>query len=88
MRFVDVVVIGESGCDFLGLLEACVILRLSVFSCVSSDKLSPVSFMSNVGLFGSLRLVLSMFRGWWFELVGVRLIRGRFCSGVVTKGEY
>ncbi len=65
MRFVDdVVVIGESECDILGLLEACVILRLSVFCCASGDKLFPVASLPNVGFLGRLRLVVYVFFGW------------------------
>ena len=57
VRFVDVVVIGESGCDLFGLLEARVILRLSVFCCVSGGKLSHVASLSSVLLLGRLRFV-------------------------------
>jgi len=86
--FVDVVVIGESGCDLLGLLEACVILRLFVFCFVSGGRLSPVASLSSVLLLERLRLVLYVFCGWWFVRVVLRLICGRFWSGVVTEGEY
>ncbi len=41
LRFVDVVVIGVSACDLFGLLEACDILRISVFCCVSDGQVFP-----------------------------------------------
>ena len=88
VRFVDVVMKGESRGDLLGLLEACGFLRLPVFCCVSGDKLSSVASLSNVVLLGRLRLVLYVFCGWWFGHVVVRLICGRFWSGVVTEAEY
>ena len=56
-----VVVKRKSGCDLLVLLEACVFSRLPVFCCVSGDELSQVASLSNVGLFGRLRLVLYVF---------------------------
>ena len=51
VRFVSVVVIRELGCELLVLLEARVILRLSVFCCVSGDELFPVASLSGVGLY-------------------------------------
>ena len=60
-RFGNVVVKGESGCNILGLLGACVFLRLPVFCCISGAGLSPVTSLSNVGLFGRLRLVWYVF---------------------------
>ena len=71
VRFVDVVVIGETGCDLISLLEACVSLRLYVFCCVSSGKLSPVASMSSVLLLERLRLVLCVVCGWWIVHVVV-----------------
>ena len=88
VRFVDVVVVGESGCDNFSLLEACVILRLSVFCCVSSGKLSLVASMSSVLLFERLRVVLCVVCRWWFVRVVVRLICGKFWSDVLTEGEH
>ena len=88
VRFVDAVVIGESRCDLFSNLEACVILRLSVFCCVYSGKLSPVASMSSVLLLDCLRLVLCAVCGWWFVRVVVRVICGRFWSGIVTEGEH
>ena len=87
-RFVDVVVIGESGCDLFSLLEAFVILRLSVFCCVSGSTLSPVASMSSLLLLERLRLVLCVVCGWWFVRVVVRLMCARFWGGVVTEGEH
>ena len=69
VRFVDVVVIGMSGCDLFGLLEACVILRLSVFCCGSGSQLSPVASLSSVVLLERLRLVLYVFCRWWCALL-------------------
>jgi hypothetical protein len=88
VRFVDVVVKGKSGCDLLGLLEACGFLRLPVFCCVSGGKLYPVAYVSSVVLLGRLRLILYVFCWWWFVHVVVRFICIRFWSGVVTEGEY
>ena len=56
------------------LLEACGILRLSVFYCVSGDAMSPVASLSGVGLkvmFGRLRLWLYVYRGGRFGHVVV-----------------
>ncbi len=62
--FVGVVVMGKLGCDLLVLLEACVILRFSVFCCVSGVELSPVASLSGVGSIGRVRLVLYVLCGW------------------------
>ena len=82
VRFGNVVVKGESGCDLLGLLGACVFFRLPMFCCVSGVELSPVTSLSSVGFFGRLRLALYEFFAWWFGHVVVCLICGRFWSGV------
>jgi hypothetical protein len=77
VRFVGVVVIRELGYGLLVLLEACFILGLPVFCCVSGDELSPVASLSGVELwilFGRLRLVLYVFCGWWFGPVVVRWV--------------
>ena len=37
-----------------------------MFCRVSGDELAPVASLSNVGLFGRLRLELYLFCGWWF----------------------
>jgi hypothetical protein len=64
VHFVGVVVMGELGCDLLVLLEACGILRLPVFCCVSGVEFSSVASLSGVGLIGRLRLVLYVLCGW------------------------
>ena len=56
--------------------------------CVFGGKLSPVASLSSVLLLERLRLILYVFCGWRFVRVVVRLICGRFWSGVVTEGEY
>ena len=79
VRVGNVVVKGESRCNLLG---ACIFLRFPVFCCVSGAESSPVASLSNVGLFGRLRLVFYLFCGWWIGHVVVRLICGMFWSGV------
>ena len=77
------------GCELLVLLEACGIVRLSVFCCVSGDAMSPVASLSSVGLkvmFGRLRLWLYIFCGWRFGHVvcgplGVLRVLVRFVNG-------
>jgi len=79
MRCFGIFVVGELGCELLVILEACGILRLSVFCCASGDAMSPVSSLSGVGLkvmFGRLRVWLYVFCGWRFRhVVVVRVVR-------------
>ncbi len=74
------------------LLEACGVLGLSVFCCVSVDALSPIASLTGVELkvmCERLRLWLYVLLGWRFRPVGmVRLGCGRFWDVLLAEGEY
>ena len=78
MRCFGIFYVGEWGRELLVLLDACGILRLFMFCCVSSDAMSPVASLSGLGLkvmFGRLRLWLYVFCGWRFgHAIVVRLV--------------
>ena len=61
VSFSNVVVRGEPGCVFFGLLVACVLFGLSVLCCDYGAELVPVASLSRVRLFWRLRLVLCVF---------------------------